>query len=172
MSDIEQYDDLKLQLSKAEIHKTLIEDIEWLLSHSENHASIDTFAKKLFIKGKHDDLNKLKAAFSVYLIVEQLINKADKRYDSFYASLLNHNYYEFPPNLRILSWNYDSQFELAFSDYTDSKNIDSNKSYLNVITKYTYDKPRGSKFCLLKLNGTTNILQDNGFREYYYIVVP
>lgn len=169
LSDIEEYKDLKLNKSKAEIQKVLINDLEWLLVNSENHASIDTYAKKIFIKGQDKELVRLKAAFSVYLIIEQLLKNADKRYDSFYASLLNDNYYDFPSNLRILSWNYDSQFEKSFSEYTDQNDIQTNQSLLNVVTKYSHDKPKNSKFCLLKLNGTTNLLQDRGWRQYNYI---
>lgn len=169
LSDTEKYDDLKLTISKSEVQKTLIDDLEWLLANSENHASIDTYAKKLFIKRNYNELDRLKAAFSVYLIIEQFLKVADKRYDSFYASILNENYHEFPQNLRVLSWNYDSQFEKSFAEYTDQKELSTNQAFLSIITKYSYDKPNNSKFCLLKLNGTTNILQDSGWRQYNFI---
>lgn len=157
------------EFSSSEIKTELISDLKWVLENSKNHASIDTFAKKLYLKRKADELNKLKRAFSVYFIIEQLINKADKRYDSFYASILNEDYYEFPENMRILSWNYDNQFEKSFSDYTENDDMTVNRSFLKLVTKYSYDRTDNSKFCILKLNGSTNLMSDNGFREYQFL---
>lgn len=152
-----------------EIKTELISDLKWVLENSKNHASIDTFAKKLYLKDKHNELNKLKRAFSVYLIIEQLLNKVDKRYDSFYASILNEDYTTFPKNMRILSWNYDNQFEKSFSDYTENDDMTVNRSFLNLVTKYSYGRTDNSKFCVLKLNGSTNLMSDNGFREYQFL---
>lgn len=157
------------EYSYSEIKTELISDLKWVLKNSENHASIDTFAKKLYLKRKDDELNKLKRAFSVYFIIEQLINKADNRYDSFYASILKEDFYEFPENMRILSWNYDNQFEKSFSDYTENDEIITNRNFLKVVTKYSYDRTDNSKFCILKLNGSTNLMSDNGFREYQFL---
>ncbi|MFT3765347.1 MAG: hypothetical protein QM820_07520 [Minicystis sp.] len=170
LSDTEKYDYKEITNSKKEIQEQLIQDLEWLLEHSENHASIDTFAKKLFIKGRENDLKKLKAAFSVYLIIEQLLHKADKRYDAFYASLLNYSYSDFPEKVRILNWNYDSQFEISFSEYTNSFELANNKSRLNVITKHSYRRYlKNDKFCVLKLNGTTEYMDDRGLNIYNFI---
>lgn len=168
LSDEEKYADLKIDVSKYNIQLKLIEDLKWLLEKSANHASIDTFAKKLFIKNQMDDLNKLKVVFSIYLILEQIKNKANPRYDSFFASVLFDDYYSFPPNIRVLSWNYDFQFEKAFSEYTGDLEVSRNQSVLNVITKYAHNTPKNNKFTIIKLNGTSNILGSRGFMEYSY----
>lgn len=168
LSDTELYDDLEILYNKKQIQYTLIDDLEWLLKNSENHASIDTFAKKLYIRSQYEELDRLRASFSVYLILEQLSKKADNRYDSFFASVLNKNYADFPKNLRILSWNYDFQFEKSFAEFTDQKDLYHNQKLLNCITKYSYNESRNDRFCLLKLNGTTNLLQDSGFRTFNF----
>ena len=168
LSDEEKYTDLKIDCSKHDIQLKLIEDLKWLVEKSANHASIDTFAKKLFIKDQIDDLKKLKVVFSIYLILEQIKNKANPRYDSFFASILSNDYYSFPSNIRVLSWNYDFQFEKAFSEYTGDLEVSRNQDVLNIITKYSYDVPQNNRFGIIKLNGTSNILGDRGFRQYSY----
>ena len=169
LSDSEIFDGINLETKKQEVQGILIDDLKWLVRETKDHASIDTFAKKLFVKRKTEDLGRLKAAFSVYLIIEQIINKPDKRYDSFYASILNRDYRAFPENLRILSWNYDSQFEISFSGYTDQNSLETNRSFLNIILKYSYNTPDNSRFSLLKLNGSTNLYHYNGFESSNYI---
>ena len=164
----EEYEDLKINISKHDIQLNLIADLKWLLDKSANHASIDTFAKKLFVKKQMDDLNRLKVVFSIYLILEQIKNKANPRYDSFFASILDDDCYSFPTNIRVLSWNYDFQFEKAFSEYTEDAEVFTNQSILNVITKYSHDAPKNNKFSIIKLNGTSNILGSRGFRMFGY----
>lgn len=137
LSDTEKYENINATVSKKEIQEQLIQDLEWLLEHSGNHASIDTFAKKLSIKGQKSDLKKLKDAFSSYLMIEQLISKVDKRYDAFYASLLKYGPSSFPDHIRILSWNYDSQFEISYSEYTNRFVLGENAITLSVSTKYS-----------------------------------
>jgi hypothetical protein len=168
LSNTETWSNLAITNTKLQVQKKLIEDLKWIYDNSLRHASIDTFAKKLFVKHQYDDLNKLKAAFSVYLVLEQTLTTADKRYDSFYASLLKEDIRSFPIDVRILSWNYDFQFEKSFSEYTDNKEISLNQDFLNVITKYSYDVPKNNKFAILKLNGSTNLLQDRGFRKFQF----
>lgn len=169
LSETEKFDLKDFELSKRDVQINLIDTLRWLLENSSNHASIDTFAKKLYIKDKNEDLNKLKSSFSIYLIIEQIINPADKRYDGFFASILKENYYDFPKNLKILNWNYDFQFEKTYSEYSDQKELNSNKRSLNIISKYTRDRSSGNhNFSIIKLNGTTNIIGDNGINEYHY----
>lgn len=167
LSNIEKFDDTNL--TKKEVQVKLIEDLKWLLENSSKHASIDTFAKKLYIKGNDEDLNRLKSAFSIYLIIEQTINRPDMRYDSFFASILNENYYDFPKNLQILNWNYDFQFEKAFSEYTDNRNLLNNKTSLNVISKFARNRINQG-FSIIKLNGTSNIINSIGNNEYQFFL--
>jgi hypothetical protein len=138
-----------------------------MLEKSNKHASIDTFAKKLTIKNDYDSLIKLKIAMSIFFIFEQAINKPDHRYDAFFASIINH-IYDFPKNIRILSWNYDYQFEIAFSEYTDQKDILPNQGLLRIIQKYGNNDIHDG-FCIYKLNGTTGLYEHDGFNHYTYI---
>jgi hypothetical protein len=155
--------------NKKEIQNLLINDLEWLLDLSSRHASVDTAAKKLFIKGNYGGLTRLKVALSIFFVYEQLSNKPDYRYDAFFASLLQDGITSFPDNIRIISWNYDYQFELSYQEYSGDKRISSNQSMLNVVTKFDYSKRASNRFKICKLNGTTGIFKDRGFHQYTYI---
>lgn len=167
LSEKDIYEDLNLDLSKRQVQVNLINDLKWLLEKANNHASIDTFAKKLYIGGKYDDLKRLKLSFSIFLIIEQARNKADKRYDSFFASILTNSCYNFPPNIRIVSWNYDYQFEKAYNEYSNQDSFKRNQCYLNVISKNSSAKPENNKFAIIKLNGSAAYFKENVDEIYF-----
>lgn len=100
--------------------------VRWLAEEVSRHASVDTFAKKLFLRGDADNLRKLKAVLSTYLAIEQARNNVDKRYDSFLASVLklgSDKNVLLPEHLRILTWNYDTQFEKAFCGFCRDEDL-------------------------------------------------
>jgi len=138
----------------------MISSFNWLLEKSKNHASVDTFAKKLFLKRDFEQLKRLKIALSVFFTLEQVRMKPDFRYDAFFASLLS-SLFNFPENIRILTWNYDLQFEIAFSDFSDDDAISNVQNTLNVSTK-NYHNDFYEKFGIIKLNGTTGLMSDRG----------
>ncbi len=115
--------------SLSELKEELIASLEWLRAEGAKHQSVDTFAKKLEILGEVKSLKRLKIALSVYFTYEQLINSPDPRYDSFFASLLD-TLGEFPAEARVLSWNYDSQFELSYLAYIKDDHIQTARKRL------------------------------------------
>lgn len=136
-------------------------NIVWLKDESFKHSSIDTFAKKLYLSKDFNNLRKLKYCLSCFFLYEQTIN-FDKRYDSFFASIIE-NLSELPNNIKILSWNYDSQFEIAFMNLIDS-GITSIRKTLNIIAKDNLVRDNNipkDKFSIFKLNGTTNLRNEN-----------
>ncbi|MBL7129057.1 MAG: hypothetical protein ISS16_08745 [Ignavibacteria bacterium] len=155
--------------SKTEIKEMLISDLEWLANESSKHASIDTFAKKLFLKNKHNELLKLRLELSVFFIIEQLRYKPDDRYDFFYASILNKRITSFPNNINIVSWNYDYQFEISFMDYSEVYTLSESNARLNVISKNIDDNADPNSFAIYKLNGTTALCSVDGFKQYPFI---
>jgi len=163
------FKDLNTKDNKLEIQNLLITDLEWLLDLSSRHASVDTAAKKLFIKGNYGGLTRLKVALSIFFVFEQLKKKPDYRYDAFFASLLQDGIRSFPDNVRIISWNYDYQFELSYQEYSGDKRISSSQAMLNVVTKFDYSKRTSDSFKICKLNGTTGLFKDRGFHQYTYV---
>lgn len=148
----------------------LIEDLEWLKENSSKHATIDTFAKKLAISGIYEDRVKLKVSLSVYLLLEQMLNKPDSRYDTLFASILEERGAKLPEKVSFMSWNYDSQFELTYSQYlTDSWDVDSVKEfpwYYEKRPHFSFNKEQ-SKF--IKINGTTSLLNTDGNNSFGFV---
>ena len=133
-----------------------------------SHASIDTYAKKLYLTNK-EKLWSYKFCLSAFLYYSQIQKGADQRYDTFYASILQENIFNFPKDLRILSWNYDTQFEIAYSNYSGSDVMEEAKELLNIISKQDVRSLSNIKneFNIIKLNGTIGIIDSNSDNTYY-----
>lgn len=155
--------------TKENAQNSFFTELRWLIEMAENHASIDTFAKKLFIKRNFTELRKLKIILSAYFVLEQAKNPTDGRYDSFFASILQKNKLDFPKNVKILSWNYDYQLEKAYSDYSDEFDLITNQNMLRVISKNTLDSEIIDDFSIYKINGTTNIYSEEGRIQNPYL---
>ena len=100
----------------------LIHDLIWLKQQSQKHSSIDTCAKKFFLNEQNSDLRRLKKGLSAFLYYQQEISPVERRYDTFFASVLKKTKNggvrdTFPQNIKILSWNYDYQFEKSYLEY-------------------------------------------------------
>lgn len=130
--------------------------------------NIDSYAKKLYIRSEHEELIRLKATLSAYLVLEQAKNPLDKRYNSFFASILGSTANQFPKQLKILSWNYDYQIEKAYIGFADSKELYLAQKDLNVVSKYTKSFIDSSEFAIFKLNGSTDISDYRGSKYYSY----
>lgn len=141
------------------------EDIVWLKDEAGKHTSIDTFAKKLYLQKDFSNLKKLKLILSCFFLYLQT-KKFDKRYDSFFASILN-DLFTLPNNLKILSWNYDLQLEIAYNKFANST-IENTRNVLNIFSKGQITNSGSAKpdeFCVFKVNGTTNVT-DNKNKIY------
>lgn len=131
----------------------LIKELKWLKESSENHQTVDTYAKKLWVTEK-TTYDKLKQILSVFLTLEQLFNKPDSRYDAFFANILGNGIDALPKDVTILSWNYDCQFEIAFSNYFSSKSLNYIWEHLNMNAKTVKNSSQNLGFNITKLNGS------------------
>ena len=111
--------------------RDMLRDIDGLINGIKEHATIDTYARKLFLTGRKRDFETLKAVLCAFFIWEQLEHKPDGRYDTFLANVLDEQTLDLPRDISIISWNYDSQVELAYRAYRErpelpifEKNID------------------------------------------------
>lgn len=132
----------------------LMWDLDWVQKASSCHSTIDTFAKHLWLQKKDADYEDLKRTISAYFLLEQIENDIDKRYDSFFASILGRDVNDFPQNISILSWNYDCQLELAYSRFLDQLNIEEIEKKLNLSHKYIDCSSSCEGFNVVKLNGS------------------
>jgi len=152
----------RVVISREELKHSLCESLAWLIKGTKEHASIDTYAKKLYLTGGHNRLIELKAALSCYFTYLQTTNSFDKRYDTFFASIIGANG-DLSKEIRILSWNYDSQFEIAYNGYYGPSNYNIIHTKLN-ITPSDLQLHGGQRievkpdeFAIFKLNGTAGV---------------
>ena len=162
------YNDKQCPLNKSSL-LSLIYDLRWLQVETSRHATIDTFAKKLFLLKNFLDYQKLKNVLLAFLCFEQILNEPDQRYDSFLAAILQQDVNHLPEDISVISWNYDFQFELAYNGYVKADNL----SLLSENYLYSHDKLSEGRGCepyrqhkgfnLLKLNGSAFIAGDESY---------
>jgi hypothetical protein len=123
----------------------------------ETHYSIDTYAKKLYLIDK-PAFQKLKFDLSFYLTLIQILNPIDKRYDNFWASLLDDTS-NLPRKVKVISWNYDFQIEKSFQNLTNLSNLNTTSSFLRHCcpTSQFPNNMIQDEFCYIKLNGSAKI---------------
>ena len=95
----------------------MLQDINDLMQGIKEHATIDTYARKLYLTRRNRDFERLKALLCAFFLWEQLEHRPDRRYDTFLANVLEEGSLELPNEISIISWNYDSQIELALKSY-------------------------------------------------------
>jgi hypothetical protein len=145
-----------------------VSDYSFILNEGLKHQSIDTYAKKLYITQDFPNLKKLKTILSIYFIIIQSRRSSDERYDSFFASILEESKNIFPNNLKILSWNYDYQFEKAYSIYCGDSRLSAIFSYLKVYSKNTrLNYVDNENFGIFKLNGTAAFMLNENDNKLY-----
>ena len=123
--------------------QNLLRDLQRLRVQCERHATIDTYAKKLILRKWLTEFKKLEQLLTLFFVYLQLQNHPDSRYDTFFANVLEPNLH-FPQNIRVISWNYDSQFELAYSGYDNKGELFV--GYKNAMFDMDYE--------IIKINGT------------------
>ena len=116
----------KPETERAKVLGEYLKIISDLKEGSANHESIDTYAKKLFLRSKtiradRQKFTELKIGLAMFMAYLQAKHKvADKRYDGFLASLLSHSSngsLTLPPEVLVINWNYDQQLALALTEY-------------------------------------------------------
>lgn len=129
----------------------MLRDIDDLYKAVKEHATIDTYAKKLYLTRRHQDFKRLKNVLCVFFVWVQFNSRTDLRYDTFLANILQMNLY-FPKEISVISWNYDSQFEIAYKYYSANGNLPIYEK--NVDGGFPELKDFGRIF---KVNGSANI---------------
>lgn len=164
-----------IKLSQKEVFIEYKKNLNWLMKEAFNHSSIDTFARKLYLTHNPAMLRQVKAVIDVYLTTIQLFDGIDLRYDTFFATILKGGMgqdIELPPNLKILSWNYDFQFELSASIFFRVSNSELITNKLQIHPNLAVEKYNPNHFSIFKLNGTASAYtytdQENKFQRIKY----
>jgi hypothetical protein len=70
----------------------------------------------------HPEIQQLKLTISKYFAIKQMVKNArDNRYLPWLVSIMNRRI--FPDNVKIISWNYDFQVELAMGQIGQLEDI-------------------------------------------------
>lgn len=101
----------------------MLSDIDDLQRGIQEHATIDTYARKLYLTRQLSEFKKLKDLLCSFFVWTQLEHKPDGRYDTFLANILEEGTLDLPANISIISWNYDSQVEMAYKAYRKDKEL-------------------------------------------------
>ena len=102
-------------------------------------------------KQSEDNDNKLRS-------LNKIIENVDYRYDSIFANLLSYHTKKIDSNINFVSWNYDNQFEIAYSNYRNEKySVDEIQRELQVIPSFVSNELDPNKSSIVKLNGTAGI---------------
>lgn len=158
-----------------------------LLKEFDFHSTPDTIAKKYYHRNdleSYNNLIELKKVLILFFMFEQCLDinsfssipkiyenkmKIDKRYDSFISSILKPSFkkIEVLNNFNILTWNYDLQFEIAFSNFSGTSLIESAKTLQS--NYITYNQKYDTDSCsLIHLNGVAfSIRKDNTGVSFY-----
>ena len=94
------------------------------------------------------DFYRLEKTLCLFLIWEQLDHRGDQRYDTFLASVLTEKTLQLPKEISVVSWNYDSQFEIAYHNYSNNR--------LYVFDKYSDIETLPSCGRIFKVNGSAS----------------
>jgi len=159
--------DKELEESKQKLIK-VFHDLKVACSYN---ATIDTYAKKLWLQGQKEKFSNVELLLTVFFIFEQIIHKPDKRYDTFFANVLERKteYYDdltLPDDIRILSWNYDNQLELVYREYM-KWNYSRIRDVLGIYdVKGDGQKESMPMNCnIVKLNGTANFVAEEDWLQ-------
>lgn len=142
-----------------EVQQMFLDKLSWLHVESQNHASVDTFARKLYLTRQIQKLNELKALLDCFFVIYQLIKNLDPRYDAFFAAILaggGDTDIRLPENLNIISWNYDFQLELAAYNFYKTNDLNHLEKTLSMFpnSRNTFNANLKG-FNIVKLNGTS-----------------
>ena len=124
------------------------------------NVSIDELAKFHYLRGEHEDLRTLKATLSAFFMIEEGRQPADPRYGRFFAHMADRDTrgaVAMPTNVRVISWNYDHQFEKSFAEFTPESDRHGRRATgdrLQVVPSLIPDRYDPSAFSILKLNGS------------------
>ena len=114
---------------------------------------------------------------SAFLMLEQDQKSVDPRYDYFFAYMADwdeHGTLAMPANVRVISWNYDGQFEKSFAAFFEQDNqkrevVDA----LQIVPPVTCDQYDSGISSIYKLNGTAHIQADGSDKpgQYHDVLV-
>ncbi len=142
-------------------------NLEWLASESRKYTTIDTYAKFLHLNDR-EKLRTLKTTLSTYFFIEQIwYQRVDPRYLVWLTSVLSYPP-EFPDNIKILTWNYDSQMQLTAEKFRKESIIFKGAATTHRPPLIRYFPNIGWSGSLNVTPEETSLFHLNGMAGFYY----
>jgi len=159
-----QLKNLEYDIKFQEYVLNLIKNLTLIADKTIEFGTPDTYAKFLYLKDKKK-LIELKNALSAFFLFEQFINKKfDRRTLIFLTTLLERNI--FPENIKILSWNYDFQMQLAAETFSKERFVRNSNASVHTPPLINYFPTLGHS---MQLNvEEISMVQLNGIAGSYY----
>lgn len=159
----------KLRQHNLKIEPNILNAINLIKVESQKHTTIDLYANQLFNINSTNSiwkLNLLKCLLSFYLEYLQFyrdgnITRIDPRYKSFFPHIISRSnlYPTINSNIKLLSWNYDNQIELALSNFREHEILldDIRKDYQIFPNRnaINFENNNHSEIHHVKLNGNS-----------------
>jgi hypothetical protein len=160
-------------LSPDETIDTFSTAFEELSKKADEFGDVDTYAKYLNLMGRSDEFQGLKRTLSQFFALKQaVVKERDPRYLPWLVSIMSTK--TFPNDVKILSWNYDFQVELAAAQMGDLDDVGHNAGnsvYAQSILKYYPNldpNPSNGDYAdlsLIHLNGVAGFTKGNEFEK-------
>ncbi|MBK9934536.1 MAG: hypothetical protein IPP05_10425 [Cytophagaceae bacterium] len=149
-----------VEITLRSIHFELLDRLRLFLEDCSNGFTIDELAKSYFFKKDEEKYSILKFNLSIFLSIRQILSKSDYRYFSFISQISNSQNI-IPEGIKIVSWNYDRQFEII-----ESRFLPENKE-LNSLNRLSHRSKISNNYVdvrvfnnLYKLNGSNGFILD------------
>ncbi|MBU0487819.1 MAG: hypothetical protein KKD31_07685 [Bacteroidetes bacterium] len=163
----------------SEIRNEIAKDVRWLADGTEKFKTPDTYAKFLSLKEK-SNLERLKDALSFFFVYEQLVNKKiDDRALVFLTTIME-SADSIPENIKILTWNYDFQIQLAaeafrkeqFSFNPCSSSMEHTEPVIEYLPNHGFQNTQTDRVSLVHLNGIAGFfnMRNHGVNNSIYSV--
>jgi hypothetical protein len=158
-----------------EFLKQIVEDLRWLYQRGVENQSIDGYCKFCCNKASWVDLQRAKTTIAFFFEYHQIIKGArDSRYNKFLHELLDDTQ-KFPDNVKMISWNYDRQLQIASLNYKNeayyvrdagADHIPSLFTYYPSVGDFNYENLSPS---LIHMNGIAGYYYDTNDNRIYYL---
>ena len=146
-------------------------DLRWLADSSQERTSVDALAHNCHLRADNEQMARLKKALAVFFLLEQAQRPVDPRYRDFlsYLSQLNERRnVAMPTDVRVISWNYDMQFEMAYAEFLHPDDYPKVATALQVVPGLGDGAYCSKCFSIVKLNGTAGmVLGAQGLARQY-----
>jgi hypothetical protein len=132
---------------------------------------VDALAHNCHLRADDEQMARLKKALAVFFLLEQAQRPVDPRYRDFlsYLGQLNERRnVAMPTDVRVISWNYDMQFEMAYAEFLHPDDYPKVATALQVVPGLGDGAYCSKCFSIVKLNGTAGmVLGAQGLARQY-----